>query len=801
MVMLIGLGLGMQVQVADAVTSPTGTEVSTVNDLAIANAIFDSGAARGANAADIPLTGTTDAADGAQIEARIVRADTGAEVHPWAVIATAAGGAWSGSFPAVQRSAYRLKAEVRVQGSAAAAGTMASDFMVGHVVVLIGQSEDARMFADKYDARTGGGAPLKGDWQSVPAFADDTARDSFFIATFGDAGEGETGSGTYEGNGIRAVSDMAPFTASVAHMANVVTRNAPGEKVLLINATQSGSSYVDLADDDDLDRNWNTSFADGVALVRSYGADVGVMMSSWTAAPSASGDGYRLRHYPLFTGMFAADDPSNPAGGTYVLDTDTATGENFDNLFWDLSGQNRAEAIFDAAVTRMAFHGPHRFEDNSGGTGGLIQQKQDTRISIRDWTRDAAVASIMLPKGPEIITYQNGSAANVNGEKVGVGDVAAVDWTDWSHPSDYSDDGLTARARHTGVAALYALGIGPSAAVNHEVPKFNRADWDASGAYVDLWYEASDGSTPAITTTRLARSEPPIPVTYNHRTEVAGFYINSEPAQRVEIVAGRVRVYPDGIAGAFDWSHTIFYGLGGASGIVQWPDDELDEIWKNLPIADVGFVGERLDGVAVEPMPLASDIANTLPAPIQFVTVAGSGPSFADPAGLGPNDGKLTFRVQVTPEAFGGGGQEILGQAGRVSLQRLNDGTMRVTLKDSTNTSLVGGTLSLAGIMPDNVFVDVVLALDLAGRRLRLFIDGVMTDDIQISASASGTLASNRSLNFFGSDSFGGAVGMLEVWKGYAPDGDTAALGAPYRRIAPDGAGGFVQTPGTSIWN
>lgn len=313
----------MQFTVGTALTNALGISSSEVEDRSTATvapapigqnpAIFDSGAARGENAADIPLSGSTDASNGTGIEARLVRADTGGEVQPWTTIATASGGTWSGIIPGVARSPYRLRAELRTmpKGPVASAG---GDILVGHVAVLIGQSEDARMFSDRYDRRADGGATLDGIWQTVPAFADADAENAVYLLT----NKESAGGASYAANGIRPVNSTTPVTASAAHFANVFSRNAPGEALLLIDAAASGTSRTDLVNDTDTDRNWGNSFADAIALIRSYGGDAGVVLDSWTAADSASGDGFRTRFFPVYAGM--KSNGSSFAYGTTMSD-------------------------------------------------------------------------------------------------------------------------------------------------------------------------------------------------------------------------------------------------------------------------------------------------------------------------------------------------------------------------------------------------------------------------------------------------------------------------------------------------
>lgn len=764
--LMVGLGIGVGGATAgrEAGVSPS----ASVSALPYTPAIFDSGASRGANAANIPLKGTTDGTNGTLIEARIVRADTGAEVHPWATIASASGGSWSGTYPLVPRNSTRLRAEIRVVGGSTIV-PCPSDIMVGHVVMIIGQSEDDRMFKDGFDDRA---------YQTIPSFSGPSAEDSVFVLR-SDPKNGQL----YTTNGVERVSSSTPVTASLAHFANVFTRNLPDEKLLFIDATVSGTSRQDLAEDPTTlsnDRDWTTSFYDALTVIRDWGTDVGVVVDTWTAADSLSGDKFREKFAPFYTGM-------EVDGATYVLNTLSAGPDagTWPRVLWDLSPLKRSgpDIAFDPAITKLAFHGPHRFEDNVAGT--LRDTKEDTRLSIRNMIEDPIFAPIIRPKGPEILLYRNGERSNAPGSLQY--DPAGAYWLDYAHPSAYTDDGLPARARHTAVAVMYALGRGPSAAVAHQVPKFNRAYWEPSGAYVELWYEAADGSTPAITTTRQARGEAAIPDSYAHRTEVAGFYINTTPAESATIVSGRVRILP--ISGAFTGYDQIRYGVGGASGIVQFPEDEFDEIWKNLPIIDMGIAG--IDGIAVEPMPDADAIASTL-VTAQTFTTSSAGPWFVDTANFTSNAGRATFSVRMNvsdasttfsflSQAGGGLKVEVLGSTS----------TYRISLEDNASVDLLKNHLTALSF-PEGVWVDLVIAIDIPAQRLRIWQNGVL-EEIPLLASATGLMEDTRKLNLLagGASGVSQAVGSFEylrVWKGIATTDATEPGSTPYWELIGDAA-------------
>ncbi|SFG83015.1 hypothetical protein SAMN04488020_104125 [Palleronia marisminoris] len=736
-------------------------------------AIFDSGAARGVNSADIPLSGTSDALDGAQVEARIVRSADGVEVHPWATIATVTGGAWSGAFPFAMRNAHRLRAELRVAGESVIT-RMGDEFLVGHVVCLIGQSEDSRMFHPVFDDRR---------YQTVPSFAEN----SLFVLTWADHGAG----GSYGANGIVPVSQAAPLTASLAHFAAVFAANAPGEPLLLIDATEQGTSRTALVDDSNPDRDWQATLADAVEIVRGYGGDVGVVMDTWTASDSAPGDNFRVRFHPVYSGA-RIDGSVFPLGGVM---SDGGTSYRIDHFLWDLTGHARDAALFDAGVTKLAFHGPHRFEDftmdaQGNYIPGLRAQKQDTRMSIRAMAADPQLAPIMRPRGPEILLYQNGTPTTATewdgirfAESFDPEPNAWVNWADAAHPSAYTDDGLPARARHTAVAALYALGR-----VSTDVPVLNRAAWTAN--HVDLWWEDARGRTPRLSTTRLERGEPS-PVEPPHMRELAGFFINGKPADTTKIVDGRIRVYPN--TGTFDGTTRLDYGLGGASGVVAAPDDEFAAIWKDLPLAVVGISG--IEGVAVAPMPDQEAIRSTLPAAAQFLS---SGDVILrDIARIPSNTTAITWHWRVRP-TLGTVSQDLGGVEGaRVTLQRLPDGKLRLLMMDA------GGLISVPSMQTTlalGVLVDLVVSIDLAAGRVQLWKDGLRAEDLVIKPNVA-TFETNRNVQFLtgGSNGFTGGVDRMSVWYAGCGDGGIAALGQPFYSVSGQTVAPYIHEAGTGF--
>lgn len=754
----LALALAAPTPMAGQTASPASNHSASLTPFSRDRTIFDSGAARGAAMATIPLSGSSDAPDGAEIEMRAVSLeDGGAATTPWVLAGPVTGGLWSGSLD-VPRAGSWFRAEARVRGSSAAPAAMAERFGVGHVVMLIGQSEDARIFLDSFDLRGVPGASV-----TVPALVDD---DAVFVIR-----QQEGGARPWPIT-VEPVTSSAPVTPAVAHLADVLTRNS-SDKWLVVDAAHSGTARQDLVTPGG-SREWY-DFTDILDLVRADGGDLGLVMDTWTAADSAGGDDFRLKFYPFYAGMDAA-------GGTYDLGSVHAAPGNpvFPNILWDLTGQGRG--VLDETVTRLAFHGPHRFE-----LPASQQNKEDTRMSIRNMVDDALLAPIMRPKGPEILLYENGFPSSTDPASTAASydpGFAGPYWADFAHPSAYSDDGLAARARHTGVAALYGLGLVPP-----HVPRFNRSYWEPSGAYVELWYEAPDGSTPPITTTRAARGLPALAQDMPHRTGVWGFLINTAPAENATIQGGRVRILPN--AGSFTGTDVIRFGKGTATGVVQFPEDKFLRDWMNLPMVDLGLGG--IEGVALEPMPDPADLANPLPATQTFAVTSG-GPYFVDPGVLGLGVGQLTFAARLTPAPGAPTGSLLEVSGGNIKLERYADGSLRTTVKDSSNTVLVSGQFldGRSALLPEGLTTEIVYALDLTGRSLKVWVGGAQVADLPLPANT-GALASNRQIStparINGLVPVTGTFEFIRIWRNaLSTDGSLPAAAADAEILPPAAA-------------
>jgi len=562
----------------------SGSATATVADFSQDQMPFDSGAAAGTNSADIPLSGTTDASDGAQIEARVVRADNGAAVQGWTAVATAAGGAWSGSYAGAQRSVHWLKPEVRVQGSPETA-TTANRFGVGHILAIWGQSEWHQWIQDAM-AELGNAEPLVDEdmMQIVyrKQFAEDGAAPSDFFH--------------------EVITDANPISRHVVAMANTLAAIRPGEKFAMVFHTRSGTSFAALGDDTNDARNWADEKAMHDFITDNGATKVGTGFMSWHSAPAGLGDKYDDYLFALLFGTRFDGRPLDPGP------VEPVTGKPVDH---DLS------EFYDWTHTRMVLSGPHRFDFK--GMDSQFKQDDGTNLfqainlgkvrrSLRRMVANP-VADGALLWGADLTNYRNG-------EDDGAGGV-----TDIIHPSQEDEDGMPLLARMTAHCIAQAIGW-----ESWEVPVFNNWTIAGDGSYIEAWFTDSQGVEHSITTTRKLNGETPPATTQTHQTDVFGFEINNTPLRNTAIVdgngdpatAGRVRIYPN--SGTFGSAGVYSYRKGGG-GVLEADDDIPYGLYKDEPIVDYGLArsgvdtGERvlpLYGAPVRPDPRAHEIPNTL---------------------------------------------------------------------------------------------------------------------------------------------------------------------------------------------
>lgn len=691
--------------------------------------IFDSGAGIGQAAALVPLSGGGTA--GAAVEARAVSLDDGgATTTAWSDVATIdAGGAWSGAIT-VPRGSSWYRPEVRLKATPFVGASGANRFGVGHVIAIWGQSEPERIISTFWNNTT------------PPPITDDEAVQIFI--------------GAAAAPSRQMITNAAPFTAAVAAMADTLIRARPGEKFAVIFHSIAGSDPRELVNDANPGRSWAADKALH-DFATADGQQVGLAGMSWFAAPASMGAGYGTAMFPLFTGRLTDGTPvSFPATINYP-------GGSFPADHW--WGE-----LYDYTHTRWVPYGPHRFDIDAdmldathligGGQQANLVNKQLARQSWRNMLTLPG-ATMFLPLGMEPVNYVNGF------------DDGAGGWTDFAHPAGNTPDGAQAFARLSVLAMLQSAGLVP-----WPVPEFDQALWEPSGAWVEVWSSAGP-----ITTTRLARAEPPIAATFPHRTTVMGWQINGAPAQNAQIVAGRVRIFKNG-GGNFVAGDLIQYGEGGSSGAIQFPEDMVDAGWKNLPIVDLGLPG--LNGVPLRPLANPAVLANTLPAGAASFTTTATGPYFLDPANVPAGTTAITWAAKFRTPVLPGASFILFAQVSTgFDVELMNSGSLRVTVEDGTGAKMLSAALISAGLTA-NVWHDLVVSADQVAAVLRVRLNGALIATLPFTATGNGVFQSTRALSLLGRNTGGlqfvGDVEFAKVWLTATADG-SAPASAPRKAL------------------
>lgn len=691
--------------------------------------IFDSGAGFGLVAAEIPLSGAGTA--GEVVQARAVSLDDGgATTTAWADVATVDGaGAWTGTMTA-PRSASWFRPEVRLKSQPGVTAQGANRFGVGHAIAIWGQSEPDRILSTFYDNTP------------APAVADPEA-----VQVFHGAASAPT---------RHFVTDAQPLTAAIAAMAATFIAERPGEKFAVVFQTVPGTDPRGLVNDGDLTRNW----ADDKALhdlATADGQHVGLVAMSWFASPGSFGLSYGEAMFPLFAGMTTTGTPI-----TFPATISYGAGLSYQADHW--FGE-----LYDYARTRWVPYGPHRFDIDAdmrdathyadGSQQFNLVNKELVRQSWREMLALPA-ATMFLPLSIEPITYVNGY------------DDGAGGWADFAHPAGNSPDGTSAWARLTAHAVLQSAGLSTWTA-----PEFDTCLWEPSGAWIEVWSSAGP-----VTTTRLARAEAPIGTAQPHWTEVMGFQINGLPAENTQIVAGRVRIFPN--SGSFSHADVIQYGEGGGTGMIAFPDDFFAETWKNLPIVDVGAAG--LDGVPVRPLADPAVLASTLPAGAPSFTTTATGPYFLNPVNVPSGTTAITFAGRFRVALPSNTTYILFAQASTgFDVELMNTGNLRVTIEDGTGAKMLSASIVPTALV-SGVWYDIVCAADQAAKVLRVTVDGALVATVPFTATGNGLFQSGRAISFLGRNTgtlqYLGDVEYLRAWYSATATGAAPAT-TPFKEI------------------
>lgn len=401
--------------------------------------VFDTGAARGADAAEVPLSGATDAPDGAGIMAQVLHAGTGDVVRPAVQVATAANGAWAGAIPGVRRDPAWMKARIWVAGNEADAVESDQEFGAGHVIALWGQSEIQNLVVPFYD----GAGP-----------AEVVSADEMVSFHWHNRNPDATGSAGITHQMMTAADG---FNTRLPAMANSLIAALPGQKIAVILQTDSGTGFSQLVTDAPNGRAWNDDRV--LHDEATGGGHVGLAAFDWYAAPRTYGSQYAQALHQITFGTTIDGTDITAGGAPYAINGGTF---DADHLLTEL---------YDYSHTKVAVLEPHRFE--VGNTASIVACRNAVRGMMG---ASPKAADGTLVHGHPVLHYRN------------------ADTSDIAHPQ--AGEGSTRFGIGLLQSAIRAMGL-----TDWAYPIIDNAFWEPSGAYVELW--SSAGPITALDTSRI----------------------------------------------------------------------------------------------------------------------------------------------------------------------------------------------------------------------------------------------------------------------------------------------------------
>lgn len=723
------------VTVADPV-APTPPPTTLPTQLTLAEfsrdrTLFDAGLAVGRDSADIPLSGTADA--GAVIEARIVT-ETGSEVAAWADIATADGaGDWSGTVSTGQNADW-LRPEVRLKANPAVAATTANRFGTGLIFVFSEQSNGFRIVKD-YDG-------LNAD-PSVTAqpILDPEAFQIIDLNNRGGQDDPDTGT---VGN-FRFVTDATPRTKPLAEMASILTRNAPGLKVLMVSDNKSGvAQTLTLRDNDDRRR-----FEVVEALfdaVTADGATIGAFLLSHTNSLN-DGDGEYARY------VAAAFLNKNLDGSTFAtsLPAPLPNGNGVIDHTWLELLPGLATGDTALIVQGSGFGGIYP------GTGSFLEDTATYRHLRSREELAAAFPETVILSGNHNLAY--------------LGTTDGGNWADSSHFTALSDYGVMERAR-----SLMALTLRDVGVLEFDLPQIDQVTWGPD--YVRLGSSAGP-----ITTVAKARGLPALNPAADplFQGDVLGFAI--EPTRQISravIVApgtttpateGEILVYPEG--GTFDGLSKLYFEPFSGGPALDSYTYYTNDGPKHRAIVDVGVDG--WDGVKVQ---LPSDVnalntTNALPTPSGLYVLP---PNFSKYEGAWfSNTGQWTLEAEVQYPGGTAAAGLLFVKGGHHNVRLTASGDVTVVTKTNSSGSFAF-TRTFTGAVADTTQLNTIrVVVDYPGQIVRLFVNDVERIDSHFGVP--GRLTANptdvvrpNSLTMLANQA-GTALAHVRLWKTIEPDG------------------------------
>lgn len=389
-------------------------------------------------------------------------------------------------------------------------------------------------------------------------------------------------------------------TAAMAALSNILNRNAPGHKFLMVDLMHSGTSRDSLMNDSDTKRRWD-HLEKTVNWVRDRGSEIGILATSWWAADISKGLEFNKLYSPFYIG-------ENWDGTTFVIGNENSNGIPVNHILWDITTTDPAEkgrGIFARSRTKLVEFGVNRFNSKEFDMLNAIDTVPGSSAS-KDWRAmnvDRLESQLNEFFGdPRVLSFAEPRISLARYHAIGEFDSNTGTLVDTSHPDATSVDGFPLMLKHLAVAIMKPLGF-----VTYETPIFTNATWSPDGSYVDIYTNALAGT---YTTPRLKRGEVALNDTEKpYYTQVMGFEIkqgsdeyspSNFEAEWVDTLTGVIRITPDT---PFQNGDEVIFGRGSANLDFTSrynPIDELNHTWMNFPILDTNILD--YDGIALQKM-------------------------------------------------------------------------------------------------------------------------------------------------------------------------------------------------------
>lgn len=432
------------------------------------------------------------------------------------------------------------------------------------------------------------------DVPALPEFADSRVTHLWHDRSLGSGAAGIR---------TRVSTNATPYTPALAAITNAVLSVVGDDFVTFVHHTVSGTDWADVLNDITANRGWGNDAALHAHATGNGLAQVGALYSSWYAAPSGYKDDYGK--------VWAAGFLGRNTDGSVFNGGDTVTyGFGSTQVF-----NHTLAELYDWTYTRAILPDAHQFAITNASSpmtwseSGTSNHKDKRRSTISARLTQALPALsgyfTMRPFAPN--GYHTGfPQTGGNFDPVGTGH------GDEPHPNKYEDRGQNTFARMSAYAILQAANLLPI-----PVPEFDEVTLKTDASVLRVGSSAGP-----IITSRTKNAEASISDTSgtDHWTDVMGFEYSGAPVYQALLKPdGKVYVYPRSGTlptsgpvipnGTFTPGSTgMTFGMGGATGGLVHPTDNLANLERNWPLVDFSLLG--IDGVPVRQVPPALEGAH-----------------------------------------------------------------------------------------------------------------------------------------------------------------------------------------------